>query len=939
MKDATNKPDPLPDPRKPDDAKLLAMLLGEIGDPEREELKKKLESDTERAEQLKQAADCIQESLTNEEPLSDEEIAALKFSDEEKREFFAQFEAEPNRKSKLLHIDFGHPLFGIGVAACFLFVLFSGYITNFRILKSPSDEAMYKLHELRTTPAPPEEPDSSGFKIVVDTNDTDGESKREYGNSTVAPLLQLESGVSTMEPSDSTRRRPVFDERSAIRSGAFQDKQFEGIENRETLAGSRLGTDIKDVGSAISVATDEFLRDTAATDSESLLVYTTGTEVGGLSGDFVDDSAAEFEFFSIDRPEPAAPAQEPMPSTQLVGVSTPSKKKEVFVGGTGEYAEEENFELSPFTVESSNNRGYRATSTLAGTRIRSEVVDLPPARYDFFTPDIVSNEQRKHGSDRDEVALAKGQAASDFSQESKQITGRENLDKVAALEEVFAVEIEPLSLDVTDGLLKKNDSGLALTELDRNETTLRGKTRQVEDKPAEAPKPIQNLIEYPEIDTATDALSTFSLNVSDVSYRLAESYLRQNALPPAGTLRTEEFVNAFNYEDHSPALQRKVGFQWERAHWPFAHDRDLIRFSIKTAATGRSSAQPLNLVLAIDSSGSMARPDRVEIINAIANSLGAKLNANDRISIVSFSREARLLHDGIDAADKTALSELAGQLNPQGGTDLESGLDLAYQTARRHFQENAVNRIILVTDGAANLGNTEAEELRQVVERNRKLGIALDCFGVGFDGHNDVFLESLSRNGDGRYGFLRSAEEAQQELGEKLAGMLRPAAFDVKVQVEFNPDRVDLYQQLGYQQRQIADKDFRNNAIDAAELGAAESGNAVYLIKVDDDGMGDIGIVRVRYRDALSGQYEELSWNLPYSRSVPELRYASPTLRLAAVAAGFAARLNGSPMASEIEYGELFELSRDLPSAFPSQSKVVALPQLIQTAKRLSGQP
>jgi len=347
----------------------------------------------------------------------------------------------------------------------------------------------------------------------------------------------------------------------------------------------------------------------------------------------------------------------------------------------------------------------------------------------------------------------------------------------------------------------------------------------------------------------------------------------------------------------------------------------------------------MNLVLAIDSSGSMARLDRLEMIDNALRIIGKNLQANDTISVVGFNRQARLLLANESGQAAESLERIADQINPHGGTDLEAGLRLAYEMAQRTFRGDSVNRVILFTDGAANLGNTLADELTKLVEENRRRGIALDCFGIGFDGHNDALLERLSRNGDGRYRFLRSVEELNAVFGEDLLGALRPSAYDVKTQVEFNPDRVDTYQLLGYQQHLLRNEDFRDNSVDAAEMSAAEAGNALYLVAVNDAGKGDLGVVRVRFRDASSGQYEERSWNLPYRKHVPDLRQASPSLRLAAVAASFAALLNDSPLAEEIEYSALLGLSQDLPEFFPMNPQVAQLPGLLLTAQQLSGRP
>ena len=163
-------------------------------------------------------------------------------------------------------------------------------------------------------------------------------------------------------------------------------------------------------------------------------------------------------------------------------------------------------------------------------------------------------------------------------------------------------------------------------------------------------------------------------------------------------------------------------------------------------------------------------------------------------------------------------------------------MKLAYQAALRHYLANGENRVVLLTDGAANLGEVNPEAFKPWVESNRKQGIALDCFGVGWEGYDDTTLETLSRSGGGRYGFINTPEEAATGFAGQLAGALRVAASDVKVQVEFNPDRVMSYRQIGYAKHQLTKEQFRDNSVAAAQIGAAESGNGLYTVEVNAAG-------------------------------------------------------------------------------------------------------
>ncbi|HSY17876.1 MAG TPA: von Willebrand factor type A domain-containing protein [Candidatus Acidoferrales bacterium] len=449
--------------------------------------------------------------------------------------------------------------------------------------------------------------------------------------------------------------------------------------------------------------------------------------------------------------------------------------------------------------------------------------------------------------------------------------------------------------------------------------------------PANAPVP------QPEILTSANAFSTFSLNVSDVSFKLAEASLEKGQMPDAANIRSEEFINAFDYRDPEAAAGQPMAFASERARYPFAHNRELLRFSIKTAAAGRPAGRALNLVLLLDNSGSMERADRVAIIREALRVLAGQLQPQDTVSVVTFARTARLWADGV-AGDKAGetLAQV-GDITPEGGTNLEEAMRLAYETAHRHYLANGLNRVVLLTDGAANLGNVDPAMLKQKVEAQRKQGIALDCFGIGFEGYDDDLLEQLSRNGDGRYAFINSPEDAGSEFAAKLAGALQIAASDVKVQVEFNPQRVISYRQIGYAKHQLTKEQFRDNTVDAAEIAAQEAGNALYTVETKLDGTGPVAAVHVRYKVPGTTDYQEHSWDVAYEGNVPALEQASAAMRLAGTASAFSEWLAVSPFAQEVTPDELLKVISGVPEIYGADERPKKLEWMIRQAKSLSG--
>jgi hypothetical protein len=281
--------------------------------------------------------------------------------------------------------------------------------------------------------------------------------------------------------------------------------------------------------------------------------------------------------------------------------------------------------------------------------------------------------------------------------------------------------------------------------------------------------------------------------------------------------------------------------------------------------------------------------------------------------------------------------EEVGSLTPQGGTNLEDAMNTAYETALRHYLANGINRVVLLTDGAANLGDVEPETLKQKVEAHRKQGVALDCFGIGWEGYNDDLLEVLSRNGDGRYGFINSPEEAATEFAGQLAGALHVAASDVKVQVEFNPKRVTAYRQIGYAKHQLKKEQFRDNTVDAAEIASQEAGNALYVIEVNPRGEGPLATVRVRYKVPGTAEYHEHEWAAPYTGNAVALEQSSPAMRLAASVSAFSEWLVSSPYAAEVTPDGLLGYLGGVPEVYGANGRPKKLEWMIRQAKSVVG--
>ncbi|MFA6960704.1 MAG: von Willebrand factor type A domain-containing protein [Opitutaceae bacterium] len=453
-------------------------------------------------------------------------------------------------------------------------------------------------------------------------------------------------------------------------------------------------------------------------------------------------------------------------------------------------------------------------------------------------------------------------------------------------------------------------------------------------------KPNELLLESfrSEIPTATEAVSTFSLHVSDASFRLAKAALERGQAPDPSTIRPEEFYNAFDYGDPSPAAGEPVSCRIEQAAHPFLQQRNLVRIAMRVPATGRGAGQPLRLTVLLDTSGSMEREDRTATVRAALTALTSLLGPDDRVTLVGFAHTPRLLAESVPGDQAGKLMELAASTPAEGGTNMEEALALAGDLAMRQKLDTAQNRIVLLTDGAANLGDADPEALAKRVEGFRQNGIAFDACGVVADGLDDSVLEALTRKGDGRYAVINSPEDADANFARQLAGAFRPAAKDVKVQVHFNPARVARYRLIGFEKHRLKTEDFRNDAVDAAELAAEEAAVAVYQVEVLPEGEGELGEVAVRFLDTRSNERVERTWTLGYVAQPAAFDRATPSLQLAGVSAFLAEKLRGGALTGQVRLDEFAPVVEGLSAAYPNAPRVQEFIQMFRQTRRLTGE-
>lgn len=434
-----------------------------------------------------------------------------------------------------------------------------------------------------------------------------------------------------------------------------------------------------------------------------------------------------------------------------------------------------------------------------------------------------------------------------------------------------------------------------------------------------------------EISAAEDPYSTFSLNISDASFQLAKAALAKGERPDPASIKPEQFYNAVDYGDPAPAAREPVAATIEQSIHPVIPGRSLVRVAVRTGASGRSASQPLRLTLLVDQSGSMVREDRRAAMERALSQLSGLLTKADVVNVIGFSRTPHLLADGMTGDQSAKLGALVNQTASEGGTNLEEALKLGSELATRHLLAGAQNRIVLFTDGAANLGNAEPARLAEQVKTLRQKGIAFDIAGIAANDLNDQLLSELARNGNGRYYVV--GDEKDDTFARQLAGAFRPAAENVKIQVIFNPRRIAKYKLVGFEKDRLKTEDFRNDAVDAAELAAEETGTAIYQVEEIPGGAGEIGELSVRFRDTASGEMVERSWTMPHESTATAFDRATPSMQLAGLSLLAAEKLRGGPLADAVDFKQLTGTIGSVKQFYGSSSRAADMLRLIESIK------
>ncbi|WP_299486701.1 VWA domain-containing protein [Acaryochloris sp. IP29b_bin.137] len=323
-------------------------------------------------------------------------------------------------------------------------------------------------------------------------------------------------------------------------------------------------------------------------------------------------------------------------------------------------------------------------------------------------------------------------------------------------------------------------------------------------------------------------LSTFSIDVDTASYSNVRRFIRQGQLPPKDAVRLEELINYFDYDYASPQGDQPFSVSTEVATAPWNSTHKLVHIGLK----GREleQEQPSNLVFLIDVSGSMKRPNKLALVKKSLCLLVHQLKPQDRVSLVVYAGRAGIVLPSTPGTEKAKIMQAIDRLEAGGSTAGAAGIKLAYEMAERHFLKNGNNRVILATDGDFNVGQSSDAELERLIEQKRDRNVFLTVLGYGTGNYKDNKMELLADKGNGNYAYIDTLLEAQKVLVNDLRGTLFTIAKDVKIQVEFNPQKVQAYRLIGYENRLLRDQDFNDDQKDAGEIGSGHTITALYEV-------------------------------------------------------------------------------------------------------------
>ncbi|SEM01513.1 Ca-activated chloride channel family protein [Aquimarina amphilecti] len=330
--------------------------------------------------------------------------------------------------------------------------------------------------------------------------------------------------------------------------------------------------------------------------------------------------------------------------------------------------------------------------------------------------------------------------------------------------------------------------------------------------------------------TSLAPLSTFSIDVDKASYSNIRRMINNGQEIPKDAVKIEEMINYFKYHYKQPQDQHPFAIHTESGSTPWNENTQLVKIGLKGKEIPVESFPASNLVFLIDVSGSMNDANKLPLLKKAFKLLVNQLREKDKVSIVVYAGAAGVVLKPTSGNNSEKILGALKNLEAGGSTAGGEGIKLAYTIAEKHFIKNGNNRVILATDGDFNVGIRSDKGMKELIEEKRESGVFLTCLGFGMGNYKDSKLETLADTGNGNHAYIDSMQEAQRVLGTELGGTLYTIAKDVKIQVEFNPTKVQAYRLIGYENRLLNDEDFVDDTKDAGELGSGHTVTALYEV-------------------------------------------------------------------------------------------------------------
>lgn len=450
---------------------------------------------------------------------------------------------------------------------------------------------------------------------------------------------------------------------------------------------------------------------------------------------------------------------------------------------------------------------------------------------------------------------------------------------------------------------------------------------------------IQTFMSNPVHETAQDPVSTFSIDVDTASYSFVRRSLKEGILPDPDTVRVEEMINYFPYDWKGPdSAATPFNPTVTVMPTPWNQGTKLMHVAIKGFDVQPAEQPKANLVFLIDVSGSMDEPDKLPLVKSAFRLLVNKLKPDDTISIVTYAGEAGTALMPTKVAEKGKILDAIDTLQPGGSTAGEAGIREAYKLAQQSFVKDGVNRVMLATDGDFNVGQTDDDDLKKLIEKERGTGVFLSVFGFGHDNLNDQMMQTIAQNGNGTAAYIDTLAEAEKVLVEDASSTLFPIAKDVKIQVEFNPAKVAEYRLVGYETRALKREDFNNDRVDAGEIGSGHSVTAIYEItpkgsgaeridplrygqaSVDNGGVAnadEYAFVKIRYKLPSEDVSKLITTPVTKDNEVSSFDAAGADQRFSVAVAAFGQKLRDEDQTAHFGYDRILEIANAARGADP----------------------